>query len=118
MRQPNAALVVDADPARAVKAVAMLVARGYDPVTVVSNYNDAVVHARIEQLDFALLAAEVGGADLGLLATLLSVRAVPFGFISAALDGSDIPANWRARPFLAAPFTDPEFDAVLLYSRY
>ena len=92
---------------------AMVEDMGYQVVGPYRNLQDAVDHARVDEIDFGLLDFDLGhGTDVVPVVEILSERGVPFAITS----GSNPSVIWQSIPavtILQKPVVVSELEAVL-----
>lgn len=91
-------------------------AAGYRAVGPYAKLEDAVLAARREQFDLAILDINLNGEKVFPLADELIARGIPIILISGYL-ASDLPERFRDRPLLAKPYDptvlDKEISSVM-----
>ena len=91
----------------------MLAAGGIRVVGPVARVASALVLAREETLDGALLDVNLAGENSGPVAEALTARGVPFIFLTGYGDAGALPPNFRDTPRIAKPFREQELATAM-----
>jgi DNA-binding response OmpR family regulator len=95
-------LVVEDESMLAMSLEMTLTSHGYSVVGPVGRLGQALVAAREEQFDLALLDVCLAGEEVFPLADLLSERAIPFAFLTG-YDPETMPPRHEGTPVLVKP---------------